>query len=91
MTITVTDNATDHRHELPIDGELVLAAYERRGETLVFTQTGVPAALEGKGAGSRLITGALQDVRKKGETIIAKCGFVSTYFERHPEQQDLMA
>jgi predicted GNAT family acetyltransferase len=91
MTVPVTNNAAERRYELALDGEVAIAAYEKRGDTVVFTHTEVPAALEGKGVGSRLIKGALEDVRGKGERIVAECSFVAAYLERHPDQQDLVA
>jgi len=91
MSERVTNNVGEQRYELAVDGELAIAAYEQRGDTIVFIHTQVPAELEGKGIGSRLIKGALEDVRKKGETIVAECSFVAAYLERHPDQQDLMA
>jgi len=91
MTERVTNNVGEQRYELAVNGERAIAAYEKRGDTIVFTHTEVPSELEGKGIGSRLIQGALEDVREKGETIVAECSFVAAYLERHPDQKDLMA
>jgi predicted GNAT family acetyltransferase len=51
----------------------------------------VPAALEGQSVGSRLIKGALDNVRAQGAHTVAECSFVEAYLERHPDQQDLVA
>ena len=91
MTEQVTNNADEHRYEFVDDGELAIAAYEKRGDTVVFTHTEVPAKLEGRGIGSRLIQGALDDVRARGERIVAQCSFVAAYLDRHPDQRDLVA
>jgi predicted GNAT family acetyltransferase len=91
MRGTVTNNAAERRYELVVDGAQAIAAYEKHGGNIVFTHTEVPAALEGKGVGSRLIKGALDDVRNKGEKIVAECSFVAAYIDRHPDQQDLLA
>ena len=72
MTEQVTNNADEHRYEFVVDGEPAIAAYEKRGDTIVFTHTEVPAKLEGRGIGSRLIQGALDDVRARGERIVAQ-------------------
>jgi predicted GNAT family acetyltransferase len=91
MTEQVTNNADEHRYELVVDGEPAIAVYEERGDKIVFTHTEVPAKLEGRGIGSRLIQGALDDVRARGERIVAQCSFVAAYLDRHPDQRDLVA
>jgi predicted GNAT family acetyltransferase len=50
----------------------------------------VPSELGGKGIGSRLIKGALDQVRADGLKVIAQCAFVEAYIERHPEYADLL-
>jgi predicted GNAT family acetyltransferase len=91
MTERVTNDANKQRYELAVDDQLAIAAYERRGDTIVFIHTEVPAALEGKGVGSRLIKGALDDVRANGGNVVAECSFVAAYLDRHPDQRELVA
>jgi predicted GNAT family acetyltransferase len=86
----VTNNKGEGQYELPVDGEMAFAAYEKRDGAILFTHTEVPASFEGKGLASRLIKAALADVRAEGLKVIPLCTFVATYFERHPEQQDLL-
>lgn len=88
---TVRDNAAESRYELAMEGDLAIAAYQREGDRIVFTHTLVPEALEGHGIGSRLVAAALADVRRQGLTVIPACEFVAAYFERHPEEDDLLA
>jgi len=87
----VRNNVGASRYELAVDGDLAIAVYQRRGEVIAFTHTLVPVRLEGHGVGSRLIKGALDDVRTRGMTLIPACEFVAAYLERHPEEQDLLA
>jgi len=87
----VTNNATAGRYELEVDGSLAIAAYERREGAIVFTHTEVPEQLEGRGIASRLIKGALADVRDSGLKVVPLCAFVAGYIDRHPEEQDLLA
>jgi predicted GNAT family acetyltransferase len=87
----VTDNAARQRYELKADGGIAVAYYEARGETMVFTHTVVPEKLQGQGLASRLIKGALDDVRRRGLKIVAQCPFVARYIDRHPEERDLLA
>ncbi|MGV3481089.1 MAG: GNAT family N-acetyltransferase [Sphingobium sp.] len=87
----VRNNVEAGRYELMVDGELGIACYERREGAIVFTHTEVPGALKGKGVASRLIRGALADVRAQGLKVVPLCEFVSAYLDRHPEEQDLLA
>jgi predicted GNAT family acetyltransferase len=87
----VRDNPDEQRYELDVDGKLAIAAYERRGGAIAFTHTEVPEALEGQGVASRLIEGALADVRRQGLKVVPICEFVAAYLDRHAEDQDLIA
>jgi uncharacterized protein len=87
----VRDNPDLHRFELVVDGHLAFAEYRREGEVIVFTHTIVHPALQGQGVGSRLIEGALSQLRERGETLRAECSFVAAYLARHPEWADLRA
>lgn len=90
MTADVTDNRERQRYELKAEGGLAVAYYEPRDGALVFTHTVVPEALRGQGIASKLIKGALDDVRSRGLKIVPQCPFVARYIERHPEERDLV-
>ncbi len=87
----VRHNQERGRYELDSGGETAIAAYRRAGDVLSFTHTEVPEALEGQGVGSRLVAGALADVRAQGLKLEPLCSFVRHYVETHPEVQDLIA
>ena len=87
----VTNNEAESRYELEVQGETALAAYRLKNGRISFTHTEVPEALEGRGVGSALIKGALEDVRRQGLKVVPICSFVRTYMERHLETQDLLA
>lgn len=87
----VIDNIAEQRFELAVDGHTAIAAYERDGDVVVFTHTVVPNALRGQGVGSRLIEGALVQIRAAGGKIRPLCTFVAGYLAQHPEWQDLRA
>jgi uncharacterized protein len=92
MEPTVTDAPAANRYEIR-EGEQLLghADYERQGETVVFTHTEVDQDSGRSGLGSTLVRGALDDVRAKGGSVVAKCSFVRGYIEKHPEYEDLVA
>ena len=87
----VTDNAASHAFELVVDGHRAFAAYKLDGDTITFTHTVVPKAIEGRGVASKLIRAALDSARDRGLKVVAECPFVAAYIERHPEMRDLLA
>jgi predicted GNAT family acetyltransferase len=87
----VTRNDDKQRYELEVDGDVAFADYQLRPGLVLFTHTVVPRHLEGKGIGTRLMKGALADVRTQGLQVVPRCSFVATYFERFPEERDLLA
>jgi len=87
----VRHNPAKSRFELEIDGSLALAEYELRDGVMVFTHTESPPALQGRGAASKLIHGALLAARDQGLKVRATCSFVIAYLKRHPEFADLEA
>jgi len=91
MTEDVRDNIAAHRFELVVDRHLSFSDYTLDGDVIIFTHTIVPPSLAGKGVASRLISGALAQVRERGLKVRPDCSFVRGYIERHPEWQDLLA
>ena len=62
----VVNNVQKHRYELAVDGHLAAAYYTIADGVVTFVHTEVPAELGGKGVGSQLIKGALDQVRASG-------------------------
>ena len=90
MNDTVSDNPAQHRYELAVDGHVAASYYEIADGVITFVHTEVPPELGGKGIGSKLIKGALDQVRAGGLKVIAQCPFVKAYIEKHPEYADLL-
>jgi predicted GNAT family acetyltransferase len=73
------------------DGLAGYTRYAQGGDDLfVFTHTEVLPDFEGQGVGGTLVRGALDDVRRRGGRIEARCAFVRSWLERHPDYQDLV-
>jgi uncharacterized protein len=87
----VVDNPERRRFELAHDGHVAFSAYRREPGQIVITHTEVPEAFRGKGLGSALAKGALDLVRTSGDKLVARCPFIASYIESHPEYQDLLA
>jgi predicted GNAT family acetyltransferase len=90
MVNEVSDNPAHHRYELEVEGHLAKTYYRIEDGIITFVHTEVPPELGGKGVGSRLIKGALAQVRARGLKVIAECPFVKGYIEKHPEYADLL-
>lgn len=87
----VKHNEPETRYELEVDGATAIAAYRMEEGVVAFTHTMVPEELEGRGIGTRLIAGALEDVRSRGLKVQPLCTFVRHYMKEHPETRDLLA
>jgi uncharacterized protein len=85
----IINNRTKHRYELAADGHVAATYYDVDGDIITFTHTEVPPELGGKGIGSKLVKGALDQVRTEGLKVVAKCEFVKGYIGKHPEYADL--
>jgi predicted GNAT family acetyltransferase len=90
--VRVVDNPAKHRYEAILDDQVVgVSVYELVDGRIVFLHTEVDSGLEGLGVGSRLAKGALDDVRRRGLKVVAKCPFIAAWLKRHPDYADLMA
>ena len=87
----MVDNPDEHRFELRVGDTVAGFAAYRAGDSVhVFTHTEINPAYEGKGLGSVLIRGALDQVRARGRGVLPVCPFVRSFVERHPDYQDLV-
>ena len=90
MNNTVSNNPALRRYELAVEGHIAATYYELSGGVITFVHTEVPPELGGKGIGSKLIKGALDQVRAEGLKVIAQCPFVKAYIDKHPDYADLV-
>jgi predicted GNAT family acetyltransferase len=87
----VRDNPEESRFEL-VDGDEVVGEilYRRFPDRIVLVHTEVSPAREGQGLASRLVAGALDDIRATGLRVVPVCPFVRAYLRRHQEYEDLV-
>ncbi len=86
----IVNNKAQHRYELEVDGHIAATYYSVADGVITFVHTEVPPALGGKGIASKLIKGALDQVRADGLKAVAQCPFVKAYIEKHPDYADLL-
>ena len=85
----VRDNKSQHRFELDVEGAMAFANYRLSPDTVIITHTETPRALRGRGIASELVKGALDIIRADELKVVAGCGFVVDYLQKHPEYADL--
>jgi predicted GNAT family acetyltransferase len=82
----VREDAGAQQYEVHVDGVRAgLAHYRLVREGRVFDHTEIDPAFEGKGLGSVLARGALDDVIERGIPFAATCPFIVNFLDRHPE------
>ena len=88
--LRVADNPAESRYEALLGDRIVgFSEYELRPGVIRFLHTETDPAFAGRGFGSRLAAGALDDVRARRLRVIAKCPFIRAYLRRHPQYADL--
>jgi predicted GNAT family acetyltransferase len=88
--ITIVDVPHDRRFEARIGEDTAgVATYIRTPEMIVFVHTEVSDTYAGRGVGSALARGALDQARAQNLRVLAICPFVQSWLAKHPEYQDL--
>ena len=91
--LRIVDASVAQRYEARLGNVVVgYTEYRRvdRDRVIVF-HTEVDPAFEGKGFGSRLARGVLDDLRANGVRVTVKCPFIAAFLKRHPEYHDVVA
>jgi len=83
----VVDDPGRERFEIR-DGDRVagFTTYKRRRGLIAFLHTEVADEYEGKGVGTRLVSGVLDAARKEGLAVLPFCPFVRGYIAKHPDE-----
>ena len=91
--IEVMHNAAAERYEIHVDGEFagLTEAQPLDDDLVLFPHTIIEPAFEGQGLASKLVTGALDDIRARGLRIHATCPYILGWLPKHPEYHDLLA
>lgn len=81
----VVHDSARQRFVADIDGHECLCVYRRDGQTVYFTHTEVPPALQGRGLAAHLVRAALAWARDERLAVQPRCSYVAAYLRRHPE------
>ena len=90
--IDVIDNPAASRYEARLDGEVVgFCSYRLVGEEVLLPHAEVDPRVAGRGIGSALARGTLDDLRRQGHRVVPLCPFVVDFIKKNPEYADLVA
>jgi len=87
----VTDNASQQRYELDVDGQVVFATYRRDGDVVSIRHVEAPVPLRGTGAADRLMQGIAAKARAEHLKLLPLCGYARSWLRRHREHRDVLA
>lgn len=83
-------NKAKRRFETEVEGRLCVLEYHIAGKSIVFTHTGVPPEIEGRGIASALTKAGLEYAREQHLKVVPQCSFVREYLVKHSEYGDLL-
>ena len=83
-------NAAAQRFEAEVESQLAVLEYRTAGHSIIFTHTGVPPEIEGRGIASALTKAGLEYARAQGLKVVPQCPFVRAYLAKHSEYSDLV-
>jgi predicted GNAT family acetyltransferase len=90
--VNVVHNTAESRYEIHVDGQVAgFTQYRTAPDAIDFVHTEIDDAYEGQGLGGQLARGALDDVRARGQKVIATCPFIKGWIAKHEDYQDLLA
>lgn len=92
-TIDVVHIPDRSRYVIKVDGEIAGLTVAKEGDdgVVLISHTEVDDAYEGQGLASKLVSGALDDIRRRGKRIEVTCEYVTDFLEKNPEYRDLLA
>ncbi|MEO8487145.1 MAG: GNAT family N-acetyltransferase [Betaproteobacteria bacterium] len=91
-TPRLLNDPTTHRYRLLVgDEEVGFVDYDPVGpDAILLKHTEVQPRHEGKGYGSKLVSGVLDDLRERGMSVLPICPYAASYIKRHREYLDVV-
>jgi predicted GNAT family acetyltransferase len=90
VSTDVVHNSDAHRFEVRDGDAIAVLEYQMVPGRIVFTHTGVPKELEGRGVAGALVRTGLEHARRHDLAVRPVCPYVAAYLARHPEYADLV-
>ena len=89
--MNVVNNKIKKQFELIVKGHIARIVYEIKNDTIFLVSTQVPDELSGQGIGSKLVNQSLELIKDMNLKVVPVCPFIKTWFNRHPEKENLLA
>lgn len=90
MDYTIEHDRAARRFHVTVDGYRCELDYELGGGRMTIVHTGVPNEVGGRGIAAQLTATAAAAARAEGWTVVPACSYARVWFERHPDQHDLL-
>jgi uncharacterized protein len=86
------NDVAERRYRLLLDGaEVGFIDYDPIGDaSILIKHTEIAREHEGKGFGSQLVRNALDDIRRRGLTVVPICPYTLNFIRKHREYVDLV-
>ncbi len=89
--VTITDAPEIHHYDLTVDGKSAgFINYRDHGDRRVILHTEVNDAYQGQGLGTKLIVGALDDIRAQGKRVVTLCPMATAYVTKNRNYDDIV-
>jgi uncharacterized protein len=89
--LRVEDNPERSRFEVFVGPTLAgFTDYHAQPGLVTLLHTEIDPAFEGRGIGTRFVSGVLDDLRRRDERVLPICPFVRAFLRRHPEYEDVV-
>ncbi|MEJ6005210.1 DUF924 family protein [Paucibacter sp. AS339] len=83
-TLQIHHDTAACRFSAELDGHAMELDYRLQPGQIVFTHTGVPPALQGRGLAGQLVAQGLAWAASQEREVVPACSYVAAYLKRHP-------
>jgi uncharacterized protein len=88
----VVDNPGHSRYDISLDGEVVgFCSYRESDGVYLLPHAEVDPRVGGRGVGTALARGTLDDLRRRGFKVVPLCPFIADFIAKNEAYADLVA
>jgi len=91
MDLQIFRNEEAGEFQTEVEGHRAFIEYKLAQGRIYLTHTEVPKVLGGRGIGSSLVEGVLEQIEEANEVLFPLCPFVASYIRKHPEWKRILA
>ncbi len=86
----IVDNTDHHRFEQEENGKLVFASYRKTDGFYALVHVEADPNLRGTGAAARFMEALIAHARTNGLKLSPFCSYARAWFQRHPDDADVL-